>query len=216
MLTGLAAYRGLRELLRRTSDGQRLVDLYEQHTAELSQILLQRLFAPGFLEDAVLFLDEFEEGYTHYLAGTGSGEVISQPMVDRLNRLADRFSEMGSPALRAVIETERARFNHLQDFVGVSFADWGEMLRLEVPESPWLVASAARQMDDGALVFEVNHAFGHNYTVWLTPRLESGVWEPVAGAEARVLGSTVQVRVPHPSHPAEFYRVRATAGVANQ
>jgi hypothetical protein len=147
--TGLAAYRGLRELMRLTHGGQRWVELYEQHTAELSQVLLQRLLDPGFLQDAVLFLGEFEQGYASYLGGSGSGEGITQPMIDRLNRLADRFSELGSPELRAAIETERARFNHLQDFVGVTFADWGEMLGLEVPESPWLVASGARQLADG-------------------------------------------------------------------
>jgi hypothetical protein len=57
-------------------------------------------------------------------------------MVAHVNRVFDRLEEKGSPALRATLQTERARYHGLQDFVGRTFAEWGELLGISAPRTP--------------------------------------------------------------------------------
>ena len=141
----LAPYYAMRAWLNQTAAGQRLTALYREHSVELTRILMLGLGTPDFLDESLQVLLEFQQGYAQLLAGQGEAAVITSEMIERLNRVADRIVGWSSDPLREAIETERARFDHLQDFVGVSFSDWGRMLGVRVPESLWLVASSAEK-----------------------------------------------------------------------
>jgi uncharacterized delta-60 repeat protein len=206
----LAPFYAMREVMLQGEAGRQLVRLYERHSAELTRILLDLPDAVAVLSEGAELLAQFQAGYSLYLAGEGGAATVTSAMIDRVNRLADRLREAGSPELRAAMETERARFNQLQDFAGVSFSAWGSMLGLHVPQSPWLVTSSPRRLEDGTLKFEVNHAPHHAYTVWHSPVLEPSSWQQVVTDKIDVVGHTVHIRIPNPTHPAEFYRVRAT------
>ena len=62
----------------------------------------------------------------------GADIVITQPMVDEVNDIADRLVAAGSPALGSAINTERAKYNHLQDFAGKTFKQASDILGTSV------------------------------------------------------------------------------------
>jgi hypothetical protein len=122
--------RGLRDLFATDPDGLRYVDLYYQHAAETGAI---GLADPGLLWFAYLTLQDFLPGFEKVVAGHGDQVAITQAMVDQANHLADRLVAAGSPALGAAIDQERAAYDGLQDFVGLTFSEATELIGVPAP-----------------------------------------------------------------------------------
>ncbi|MBX3731061.1 MAG: hypothetical protein KF791_00555 [Verrucomicrobiae bacterium] len=192
----LSVYYTLRAWMRTTEAGQFWVKAYERHSPELVQILNERLAEPGFIEDAVRVLQQFEGGFARYLGGIGEDVLLGEDLVELLNRLADRFLESASPELRDVIESARARFNHLQDFAGRPFADWGRVLDLGVPEDPWVQTSEVREMPDGRLRFDVNLVPDRQYSIWRSDSLDPPVWRRIVDAALLPRANVLSVTLP--------------------
>jgi hypothetical protein len=194
----------LRAWMLRSTEGRRLIRLYEEHTGEVVTRLLADL---GLLTDALALVREFQPALREFLAGHGARVIIRADMVAQLNRVWDRLATEGSPALRQAIEQERARFHGLQDFVGRSFADWGEMLGLGTPDSPFITVSSPR-LESAAFHVEANRVNGLAYSLWRRNPDPDAAWEPVPNGLLRTADSTIQLTDPAPPATPRLYQVR--------
>jgi hypothetical protein len=113
-----------------TTAGQDYIDLYNQYGAEMGQIGLDD---PGLLWDAFGTLQNFLPGLEALVTGRGDQMVVTQSMVDDALDIWQRLAAVGSPALAAAINGELARYNNLQDFVGMSFDAWAAAIGVEPP-----------------------------------------------------------------------------------
>ncbi|MCA9971170.1 MAG: hypothetical protein KC425_13185, partial [Anaerolineales bacterium] len=134
--TGIAALAGasaddflvfdrLTDLFYPSAGGQRYVDLYVTHAAEMGQIALHD---PALLWDAYRTLRGFMPGLDALTAGQGSQVVVTQEMADNALDVWTRMAAVASPALTQVINQELAASNNLQDFVGLTFDEWAQAI----------------------------------------------------------------------------------------
>ena len=125
----LTTLRALRDLFALSPAGQYYIDLYYQYAPETGRLALGN---PSLLWDAYRTLQNFVPGFQALVAGRGNQIVITQAMVDQVNGNADRLVAAGSSALGAAINTERAKHNHLQAFVGQTFQAAANVLGVPV------------------------------------------------------------------------------------
>lgn len=203
----LATPYALRDWMRRTTEGQRLASLYDQHSPEVGSLLLTDLTR---LTDTLTLIREFLPGVRQFLAGNGAQAVIRPDMIDQLNRVWDRLANAGSPTLRQAMERERARFHDFQDFSGRSFAEWGARLGWDAPRSPFVTASSPRLLPAG-FQLEANRIPGLAYSLRRTDSLADGLWSTVTNAALLPLEHRVELIDPAPPTGALFYRVEASA-----
>lgn len=194
----------LRAWMRQSAEGRRLTALFEQHTGEVTGLVAGdfRLF-----NDTLTVLRQYLPGLQAFLAGHGEQMTIRPDMIDQLNRVWDRLAASGSPALRQVLEKERARFHGFQDFSGRSFAEWGTLLSWGTPESPFVMASNPRLVASGFRI-EANRVDGQTYSLWRSASPAPGGWSVVTNASIRVLDHGVELMDPDPGTSARFYQVR--------
>jgi len=163
----------LRDWMRNSAEGERLIELYERHGGEIVRLVSTN--APLFNE-SVGMLREFMPGLNQFLSGTGVGAVIRPDLVDQVNRVWDTLAAAGSPELKEAIQAERAHFHGLQDFVGRSFAEWGKMLGWNAPSKPFLHISNPRR-EGTALKIEANHIAGQQFTLWSRAEEPGASWK---------------------------------------
>ncbi|MBL9134374.1 MAG: hypothetical protein JNK85_00835, partial [Verrucomicrobiales bacterium] len=200
----LAGPYAFREWMRQTEDGRRLIRLYEQHTAEVVTLMLADM---TLFNDLFSLLNEFSPGLREFLSGRGHQVLLRPDMVAHVNRVFDQLEAKGSPTLRATIQTERARYHGLQDFVGRTFAEWGNRMGINAPETPFVTASSPRLTADGFHV-QANRVEGLDYSLWRRSPSSGGLWEKVADAGLRWLEATVQLFDPKPDSNERLYQVR--------
>lgn len=200
----------LRDWMRRTEEGRRLVALYERHTGEVV-----RLVASDFVlfNDTLSLIREFLPALREFLSGRGDRVVLRPDMVEQVNRVWDRLAAAGSPALRESIEQERARFHGLQDFAGRTFAEWGTMLGWGSPTAPFVTVSSPRRALTGFHV-EANRVLGHTYSLWRKPASTEAPWESVGTATISPADHTVALTDPNPPPAAQWYQVRTVPEAA--
>jgi len=121
----LTTLRALRDLFALSPGGRYYINLYYQHAPEAGALALHD---PALLWDAYRTLENWLPGFLALSVGQGSSQVITQGMVDQVNHIADRLVGAGSPALGTAINTERAKYHHLQDFVGLTFDSGAALL----------------------------------------------------------------------------------------
>jgi hypothetical protein len=92
----------------------------------------------GLALEAYDLIQDFLPGVAALASGQGQSIFISQGMVDRTNRLADRLAAAGSPALADAIAAERARYNGLQDFAGLNFDEAAALIGVPAPRRLYL------------------------------------------------------------------------------
>lgn len=129
-LDDLEVLRVLRDLFATTPGGQHFIDLYYAHAAETGALALAD---PTLALQAHSLLQDFLPGFEALVRGHGAEATVTPEMVTRAGALLDALAAAGSPALAADLATERARFNQLQDFEGVSFATAAELLGVTPP-----------------------------------------------------------------------------------
>lgn len=105
-------------------------DLYVTHGAEMGQIALDD---PVLAWDAYGVLQNHMAGLEALVTGTGDELLIDQGMADAALDLWQRIAAAGSPGLANDINAELAKYNNLQDFVGMSFDEWAEAIGVGTP-----------------------------------------------------------------------------------
>ncbi len=198
----LPAFYALQSLMKQTPEGQRLVDLYWLHTAEV----LRLLFANSLLrEQAASVFTTFQPGVAALLSGNGQSSPITQHMIDQLNVLWSALAAVASPALRTALEQERARFNNFQDFVNKDFSQWAGLLEIPAPTQPWIFISRATR-EGGRVTVECNDIPGTDLTLWRSGNLSS--WEQVLNPEVSRSINTIRFVDPAPPAGSVFYQIR--------
>jgi hypothetical protein len=116
-----ALFAALHALFATSAGGNHYIIAYAQYGAEMGQIGLQD---PALLWDAYGTLQNFLPGLEALVTGQGDQFVVTQGMVDDALDIWQRLAAAGSPPLAATINGELAQYNNLQDFVGLTFAEW--------------------------------------------------------------------------------------------
>lgn len=129
-LYDLGIFGSMMHLFSATGDGQHYIDLYVQHGSEMGQLGLDD---PGLLWDAYGTLQNFLPGLEALVTGRGDEVIVTQEMVDDALNVWQQLAAAGSPALTAVINTELAQYNNLQDFVGLTFDGWALAIGVNPP-----------------------------------------------------------------------------------
>lgn len=200
----LATFYALQSLMRETSEGRRLADLYAQYTGEVVRIV----FADQVLHDQMVdVLKSFQPAVSALLAGHGVDITITQSMVDELDMFWDGLINRAGPGLRTALMLERARFDRSQRFVGSDFSDWAHLLAIPAPTAgqPWCFISNVTRADD-QFSLEINEIPGTDFSLWRS--LDLLVWEPVPQAGIVRGNFTLRFTDPDPGPGKRFYQIR--------
>jgi hypothetical protein len=111
----------LRARFATTPEGRYYLGLYERHGGEMAGLLLAQ---PDLLGERMLAFQQFMPVLAAFADGRGGSVVMTAPMLERARAFWQRWSDAGSPALRATIETELARTDGLRDFIGLTADQW--------------------------------------------------------------------------------------------
>lgn len=195
----------LRDWMRGTPEGRRLIHLYEQHSPELVRIVLTN---STLLNDAAGVFAEFIPGLNRFLAGQADAEEIRPDMIERLNRVWDAFAAVGSPELKTVLAAERTRLDGFQDFAGRTFGDWGQLLAIGVPASPFLTLSSPQRTNQ-VFFAEANRVEGLAYTLQRSPPVSPLNWTDVTNASIRLFDYRVELTDTNAAGVSWMYRLRA-------
>lgn len=200
----LGHFYALETLLHQTSEGVRLAALYWQHTREMVRIVRTNDLAAAAVRH---LLEDFQPAVAALLSGNGRAAVITQEMVDQVNRTWAVFAPLASPALRLAGETERARFGGFQDFAGQNFAEWAALLRVRAPETPHVQAFDP-VWQAGRFTVGANHLLGRAYTLWKRAETAAAAWSLVNDAVQRQGSDGVELTDPNASPAQSYYRVQ--------
>lgn len=122
-LSDASIFAGMTRLFDGSAAGRGWIDGYAQHGREMGRIGIQD---PLLLWDAYGTLQNFMPGLEALVTGRGDEVLVTQEMVDDALDVWQRIAAAASPDLALAINSELLRFNNLQEFVGMSFADWAE------------------------------------------------------------------------------------------
>jgi hypothetical protein len=112
----LPVFDGVRDrLLARTPAGRRYAQLYDQHDPEVLALLRQ---TPALWQDAFLTAVAWQPSFQALLSGQGATTTIGESQIARMEDFLDGLEAAGSPALRQMLQAERARLGPLQDYAG--------------------------------------------------------------------------------------------------
>ncbi len=130
VLDDLGTLRVLRDLFATTPEGQHFIDLYYTYADETGALALAD---PALALEAYEVMQSFLPGFEALVRGHGDEVHVTADMIAKANTLLDELSGAGSPGLAAALANERARFNQLADFEGLSFAEASELLGVTPP-----------------------------------------------------------------------------------
>jgi hypothetical protein len=124
-LVDLSVYHLLRRMMNFGAEGQRLVQRYNAHQAELWAL---HEADPQLAADMQAALAAWQPGLGALVRGQGETVVIDAAMVAGLDALLVDLAAAGSPALATAIAEERALIGPLGDFIGMNFRDAADQL----------------------------------------------------------------------------------------
>lgn len=117
----LRTYRGVRDkLLAATPDGQRFIRLYQEHSPEMSALLLSN---PELIAKSEQMLSTLQPIFDALLADQGAAAVITAEHTQAIDSFMDTLAAEGSPALRDAIAAERTHWGPLKNYEGKSMAE---------------------------------------------------------------------------------------------
>jgi hypothetical protein len=131
-LNDLDIFLAMTPLFQATAGGEHYIGLYGDHVVEATDIVLDDM---DLLWDSFGTLQNFMPGLAALVTGRGDQVVVTQDMVDDALDIWQRLAAAGSPALAGVINDELAKYDDLQDFVGLSFDDWARAIGVNPPSS---------------------------------------------------------------------------------
>lgn len=127
-LSDIGIFEAMAGLFATSEGGQHYIDLYREHGSEMGQI---GVADPSLMLDAAGTLQNFLPGLEALVTGRGDEEIVTQQMVDDALDIWQRLAAASSPELASTINNELAQTNNLQDFVGLSFAEWAAALGVD-------------------------------------------------------------------------------------
>jgi hypothetical protein len=127
-LPDTAVLGGLSALFQASAGGRDYANLYFQHAEAMADAALSD---PALVWESYLTLQNLLPGLEALVLGYGDNVTVTQAMVDQSLDIWIRLADAGSPELAAVIHNELARYNNLQDFVGLTFNQWAQALGVE-------------------------------------------------------------------------------------
>ena len=130
-LTDEQIFGGMNRLFSATANGRHFITLYTLHGSEMGQIGLSD---PQLTWDAYGALQNFMPGLEAMVSGRGDEVLVTQEMVDDALDIWQRVAAAGSPVLSNAINAELARYNNLQDFVGLTFDEWAAAIGVPTPQ----------------------------------------------------------------------------------
>jgi hypothetical protein len=129
-LEDLGIFLAMTPLFQATTGGQFYIDLYSNHVQEMTDIAMGDL---ALLHDGFGTLQNFLPGLEALVTGRGDQVLVTQKMVDDARDVWQRLAEAGSPQLAAAIQTELARYDGMQVFVGMTFDEWAQAIGVAPP-----------------------------------------------------------------------------------
>ena len=192
----------LETLMKENADGRRLVDMYRQHGAEVVQIFLLH---PSLLQKSLELVTAFHSGVGALLAGKGQEVTITPAMIGLVNAFWSELAQRASPALKATLEQEQARFDGFRRFEGGNFSNWAGLLGLPIPSQPRLHISVT-QRDADRFRLVANDIPDADVTLWRSLDLIN--WELVANAVLQRDGVNLLFTDPTPPAREAFYMIR--------
>jgi hypothetical protein len=107
-------------VLRSTADGQRYVDLYDTHEAEIDALLE----ADATLEaEGIATLQLWEANLWALVTGRGDSAIIATEQVTAVDNFLTNLSAVASPELQQVIAEERNQLGPLEDYIGMTMTE---------------------------------------------------------------------------------------------
>jgi hypothetical protein len=131
----LALFESLAGVFGGSAGGQYYIGLYAQHGSEMGML---GLADPALLWDAFGTLQNFLPGLQALVSGRGDQVLVTQDMVDDALDIWQRLAAAGSTPLADTINGELAKYNNLDDFVGLTFDQWARAIGVEPPEFVYL------------------------------------------------------------------------------
>lgn len=116
-------------LFNRTVAGSRYIDFYARDYPKIARLVAQD---PGLMIDGVDALQNFMPGIRAMVDGYGDQVFLTQDMINDGLDIWQRLSDRDDGTLTSFIEAELLMWNDMQDFVGLSFDQWGTLIGLEV------------------------------------------------------------------------------------
>ncbi len=107
------------EVLLPTEAGRRYIDIFWKYSPELC--VLGSTY-PEVMEEGKVLILQFDPLLRALVDGEGDQVVITKELVDRLEAYLDLLGQVGSPDLRAAIQSERAR-TPLRELIGMTFEE---------------------------------------------------------------------------------------------
>ncbi len=117
------------EQFRRTAAGRSYVEFMRRDYPKMARIIAAD---PGLFFDATDALQNFMPGIRAMVDGNGDQAILTQSKIDAALDIWQRLADRDSGPLAAFIEAELARWNNLQDFVGMTYDEWGLAIGLDV------------------------------------------------------------------------------------
>jgi hypothetical protein len=124
-LTDGAVIGSLADIFRRTTAGQRYIDLYTHHALDLAAAVAAD---PALIWDSYRVMQNFMPGLEGFVKGDGEAFMISEEMTTNALAIWQRLAAAGSPALAAAINEELTRTENLAIFAGESFDHWAAQI----------------------------------------------------------------------------------------
>ena len=113
----LPVYYLLRQLMNYGVPGQRLVQRYVDHQAEIMTLADSD---PALMNELLSVLESWQPLLAALVTGDPDSELVTQVRVDALDAFLANLEALGSPALAQAIAEERAEIGPLNDLVGLT------------------------------------------------------------------------------------------------
>ncbi|MCB8945743.1 MAG: hypothetical protein H6658_18500 [Ardenticatenaceae bacterium] len=140
-LADTAVMQGLTNLFGQTDAGVQYIYLYFEHIAEMADI---GWADPDLVWDSYRTLNNLMPGLEALVTGRGHEVTITQEMMDNALDIWQRIAAAASPGLAITIQQELDQHNQLQDFVGMTFAEWAEAIGVETASQTIFLPLVAR------------------------------------------------------------------------
>jgi hypothetical protein len=132
-------YRLRDEVLARSPAGRRYTQLYYAHTAEILRLMLAN---PDLRAQGVSTIQLWEDSLRALIEGRGPTTLVTSEQVASLTAVLEELKRLGSPELRAVIESEQAALN-LASLAGLSMEQALARQSRTAPSTTTLPAAAS-------------------------------------------------------------------------
>jgi hypothetical protein len=197
-----ATFYALEALMRSTTEGTRLADLYRKHTFEVVNVLNAN---PALTDEMANVLLDFESAILALMSGQGDTVVLPQTLIDGLAGVWNQLKALAGPELQAALQAEQDRLHGFQDLVGKTMAQTAGLNGVAAPLQPFVYINGV-DVPAGQVVVTANAPASITPALWRSPNLSD--WVLVPGFETETSAGTVRLKDPNPPAGSVFYQIR--------